>query len=696
MQENLKSEYNAYVRSVFLTVIIEGIYISLTGIPNGLNAWVTVVFIGFISFVGLYRGICDYRILKENEMALEQLKSELVNLFETEQYSFSEFDLYNEDQLNQILGDSILGKDWEATIRNDKYLLNYSKTGNKDFSQLYFTVDIREIFDVDSAYDSIKSNDLRNNMPAIMTGLGILGTFVGLTLGLYTLNLNSTGADGLQTQINNLISSSGTAFITSLFGILFSLAYSWKLSSFKDTFFASYTDVIDYLYSKLPYLSESQLLIDSVNTLHGQTNSINDSLELYATTLGASLSSNIGDVIEEKLIPKYDTLNENLLGLNQKMEDLSTNFSEFHKITSNSVGEALVSGVGSEIETLGHTLQQFSEGLIAHENERKATLEGLQSSMDTMMKNTEGLSNSIFESMKQQYEHTSQIMENKIQLSIDEYEKIGQSQREELDHFITIMINAISKNATELQTTAKQMTEDIHKVTHEGITDIIEELNSVLSDSLHISKGFIAQQKESTESIKGLSGIVETVMKDSEVILDGMNDAMKETKNVLTEVKDSSGLITRNIQGLTTLNGNLITYEEKMKISIQAMEATLMNYQQSLQSTLTPLLEGLEHVTSQTTVGAEEMRLTIKELEELWQDHEQSYSNFTAQLQDVFTLINENINGTYNDLHTNLNTTLRDFDLAMGKGVEGLKTSIADLSESKETLKEYLDKRLKH
>lgn len=378
------------------------------------------------------------------------------------------------------------------------------------------------------------------------------------------------------------------------------------------------------------------------------------------------------------------------------MEDLATNFSEFHKITSNSVGEALVSGVGSEIETLGNTLQQFSEGLIAHENERKATLEGLQSSMDTMMKNTEGLSNSIFESMKQQYEHTSQIMENKIQLSIDEYEKIGQSQREELDHFITIMINAISKNATELQTTAKQMTEDIHKVTHEGITDIIEGLNSVLSDSLHISKGFIAQQKESTESIKGLSGIVENVMKDSEAILDGMNDAMKETKNVLTEVKDSSGLITRNIQGLTTLNGNLITYEEKMKTSIQAMEATLMNYQQSLQNTLTPLLEGLERVTSETTVGAEEMRSTINELEELWQEHEQTYSNFTAQLQDVFTLMNENINGTYNELHTNLNTTLRDFDLAMGKGVEGLKTSIADLSESKETLKEYLDKRLKH
>ena len=696
MQENFKSEYNTYVRSVFLTVIIEGIYISLTGVPKGLNAWVTVVFIGFISFVGLYRGICDYSILKENETALEQLKKELVNLFETEQYSFSEFDLYNEDRLNQILGNSILAKDWEATIRNDKYLLNYSKTGNKDFLQLYFTVDIREIFDVDSAYDSIKFNDLRNNMPAIMTGLGILGTFVGLTLGLYTLNLNSTGADGLQTQINNLISSSGTAFITSLFGILFSLAYSWKLSSFKDTFFTSYAEVVDYLYSKLPYLSESQLLIDSVNTLHGQTNSINDSLELYATTLGSSLSSNIGDVIEEKLIPKYDTLNENLLGLNKKMEDLATNFSEFHKITSNSVGEALVSGVGSEIETLGNTLQQFSEGLIAHENERKATLEGLQSSMDTMMKNTEGLSNSIFESMKQQYEHTSQIMENKIQLSIEEYEKIGQSQREELDHFITIMINAISKNATELQTTVKQMTEDIHKVTHEGMTDIIEELNSVLSDSLHISKGFIAQQKESTESIKGLSGIVETVMKDSEAILDGMNDAMKETKNVLTEVKDSSGLITRNIQGLTTLNGNLITYEEKMKVSIQAMEATLMNYQQSLQNTLTPLLEGLERVTSETTVGAEEMRSTINELEELWQEHEQTYSNFTAQLQDVFTLMNENINGTYNELHTNLNTTLRDFDLAMGKGVEGLKTSIADLSESKETLKEYLDKRLKH
>lgn len=693
MQDDLKRGYNAYQKAVILTVIVEGIYVLVTGIPKGLNAWVTIVFIGVILFVGFYRGINDYYILKRNENSLRELRKELGTLFEEEQYSFSEFNLYTEDRLNQILENSILAKDWEAVIKNDKYLLRYSKSGQKDYSTLYFTVDIRDVFDAETAYESIEANDLRNNMPAIMTGLGILGTFVGLTFGLYTLNLNTTGTDGLQTQINNLISSSGTAFITSLFGILFSLGYSWVLSTFKDTFFANYTDIIDYLYVKTPYLSESQLLIDSVGTLHDQTNAIKESLELYSNTLGESLSNNIGDVIEEKLIPKYDALNDNLLGLNQKMDDLSTNFSEFHKITSNSVGEALASGVGTEIETLGQTLQQFSEGLIAHEDERKATLEGLQLSMNAMMKNTEGLSNSISESMKQQYEHNSQMMEQRIQSSMDEYEKIGQSQREELDHFITIMINAISKNATELQSTAKQVTEDIHKTTHEGINDMVESLNGVLSDSLHISRNFITQQKESTEAIKGLSDIVETVMDNSKEIIGGMNETVGETKNMLVEVKDTSGVITRNIQGLTTLNGNLITYEEKMKASIQAMEATLMNYQQSLQNTLTPLLEGLEQATSETTVGAEEMRSTINELEELWQSHEQTYSNFTEQLQEVFTLMNENINGTYNELHNNLNTTLETFDSAMGKGVEGLKTSIADLAEAKLTLKEYLDER---
>lgn len=59
----------------------------------------------------------------------------------------------------------------------------------------------------------------------IFTGLGILGTFLGLTYGLSGLDM-SNNIETLQNSIKKLLSGVESAFVTSLVGIAGALIYS--------------------------------------------------------------------------------------------------------------------------------------------------------------------------------------------------------------------------------------------------------------------------------------------------------------------------------------------------------------------------------------------------------------------------------------------------------------------------------------
>jgi len=85
--------------------------------------------------------------------------------------------------------------------------------------------DPRDFFSRSALCQQDAGNRFARLVPGALTGLGILGTFFGLVLGLYQMNLDTTEA--LRRSIHTITSGMQTAFITSIAGILFSLAYSY-------------------------------------------------------------------------------------------------------------------------------------------------------------------------------------------------------------------------------------------------------------------------------------------------------------------------------------------------------------------------------------------------------------------------------------------------------------------------------------
>jgi hypothetical protein len=66
---------------------------------------------------------------------------------------------------------------------------------------------------------------LINAVPALLVGLGILGTFIGLTYGISNFQTNST--EEIKLSIETLLSGMGTAFVTSIHGMFFSLLFTF-------------------------------------------------------------------------------------------------------------------------------------------------------------------------------------------------------------------------------------------------------------------------------------------------------------------------------------------------------------------------------------------------------------------------------------------------------------------------------------
>ena len=88
----------------------------------------------------------------------------------------------------------------------------------------YYKCDIEEYIGFD-LIDSVIHRESLNQVAGVMTGLGILGTFIGLTLGLQSFNTGTTAE--ITNSIEPLMNGIKVAFHTSIFGMIFSLVFNY-------------------------------------------------------------------------------------------------------------------------------------------------------------------------------------------------------------------------------------------------------------------------------------------------------------------------------------------------------------------------------------------------------------------------------------------------------------------------------------
>lgn len=128
---------------------------------------------------------------------------------------------------------------------------------------------VEEHFNVDTVYHANIESSFFRAVPGILTGLGLLFTFVGLAAGIY-LAYNVGEEESRSIAINQLLSGAGQAFLSSIVGLIGSIAFQIRMRMTEDKIFKEINAVVATLYRRIHLLTPERLQYETLRQLTEQ------------------------------------------------------------------------------------------------------------------------------------------------------------------------------------------------------------------------------------------------------------------------------------------------------------------------------------------------------------------------------------------------------------------------------------------
>jgi len=184
-----------------------------------LNATALTVASGVLLAIGFIYNLTKMWRDKNNE------QSQIKNLID----ALGEATLDNIDEKHHLISDVIyqkyegkpLAKHWkefeESLVFNDGRIEN--------------TLDAGHFFNVKSLCPNTFDNDIYKWVPSALIGIGVLFTFIGLLIGIWSLDVSSENIESLRSGVQAIIDGAFVAFLSSIIGISLSLLFAYKEKS---------------------------------------------------------------------------------------------------------------------------------------------------------------------------------------------------------------------------------------------------------------------------------------------------------------------------------------------------------------------------------------------------------------------------------------------------------------------------------
>ncbi|MCR5776523.1 MAG: MotA/TolQ/ExbB proton channel family protein [Lachnospiraceae bacterium] len=386
--------------------------------------------------------------------------------------------------------------------------------------------------------DSVMKRNLFNIVPGVMTGLGILGTFLGLSLGLREF---STGnAAEISDSIAPLMDGIKIAFHTSIYGMIFSLAFNFIYKQILEESYASLNRFVkrfdefvlgDSEYSnavrlrgmlmELPKAIGEQISSALKPTLEEMNNSIKD------------LPSKIGTQVSKTLKPEFAEVNKNLLTFSENVSE--NNLEGLSKIIDSFMAE-MNKSMGDSFKKLGDTIDQICD--MQKENGKY---------MQDIIKRTGATSEKI-ENINKISEATIDKMSSYIG-NIEELQKAitasyagvnaHMKDQDALNDKIEEYISTLNKQQKQLTDITLKMADDINSTAKE-LAEVSKQFNMQLTGSL--DKTFECFDNNLGDIARHLSGTISEIEATTDrvpnIVLaayDGMEKTLKELNENMKE-----------------------------------------------------------------------------------------------------------------------------------------------------------------
>ena len=504
-----------------------------------------------------------------------------------------------------------------------------------------------------------------NSVSALLVGLGILGTFVGLVWGLIPFSgIDFTQTEQIQNAIRELLSGVSTAFVTSVWGMLASLLFNglekWGIGRVSRAI-ADLQRALD-----LPFTLKTQAEIaeKQKDELEQQT----AALKSFSTDLADRIKEDMDDIMSERLDDLHDSLTgwhkqnmgerqkiiqglrnapkdfsnalePSLTRLNTAVEKLLEHkgqssieaierlVEEFQKSLSGSVME--------QIKTLAERLGTVSESLITLPNQMKMMMDGVQKKIDEICESLKNAS-------KGQTQHTKDMMKKIL---------------EELQTAIAGLKGAIDSTTSTATTESTEMIRQIRA--------------SVGAAAARLDKIF----KEGETSVSMLLKLQGDQIKAVNAQIANSQETLEKGREMLQQMDASVTSVRRLIETTEALSGKLTKGADRLEKVGESLTKASSAFNAENEKYLT--------ANRETTKLIQE---ALKDSQNLLNDFVQKFETIDTGLQGVFKEIQTGLDNYSTTTRESINTYLGDFSDQLTRASAALAGSVEALTDVVEEL----------
>lgn len=522
---------------------------------------------------------------------LKNLKSSFLNVFDGSEDNNIESAFKENERL------SVIYKDYA-----DDFISLNGKSYSRNYAEEYFSEEsVLAALSINPKYLSSASG--------MLVGLGLLGTFLGLTLGI--LGFKSDSSEAIQSSIQSLLGGMGTAFMTSLIGMGCSCYYIWREKQLMFSF-RKILNRICFALDKRYFLSDSEFYAAYLSFKDEQGNTVyisNAVRDMYTEThkqtgymgtlvddLSDALDEKLSNSINENIIPMIqkfvETLNEKLDMLKTSMqspaEDMTRMVVEELKISMQAMmekfGADLSGSATSNLTMLTDNLAKASESLTELPTQMKnmsaqlggafggihTTIEDLESAVQKIVEQSANSNSNLIEKASSQYSRME-----------ESHQKIS-SQTDVLIANFNNMVETLNKTVKEVQSSMIQIRE-----TKDALGTLVVSLTGITNNMNQASSRLKSSQDNYVSGLK-------EVQDKSSLTIANITNALQISKNTLDDYSNKFGTIQQGLTGIfSQIKQGLDQYSTTVS---QDAQVVLNGYSSALNDGIKKLQQATSHL----------------------------------------------------------------------------------------------------
>ena len=479
-------------------------------------------------------------------------------------------------------------------------------------------------------YSVCKYNKLNLRMldtaAGTLVGLGLLGTFLGLTLGIK--GFDSSNTERINESIQGLLAGMGTAFLTSLLGMTFSILFTAADKALRHRLYKDVKELTDKLDSEY-YIDDLVLAnINQQNIVNQLCKALKNDLQQQALEIANKLtytnaeSQNvtIGNAIREiltentkqsKALMSFST--DLAMELNQGFDETLSRQMQQKIVPLMESVDATTKAVVEHIDKMADTVSSPATDMM--QNVVDELKQSMQSLLNEFSTGLSGSATSELENLAMQLGTATQAMSD-FPKNMENISATLQVTIEEVKHAISEISNtSANANSTAMQQMQEQITYATGAISN-AITEVKEVMSGISQSSQEQNNQMVSKLADAAEKMGSfLTGTISTLSNSVQQSVKGITDDINNKQTDLIALQEDTTSQTKKLL-------------ENFNIGLERLE--------KMNEYVTGTMNGFKQAQGEITVSTSNLRTISSDMKlatELFNKGQNDYAARLAQLQ---------------------------------------------------------------